>query len=64
MILWQPKGQDRIVIEDSPGGVRATVAARVNVLALATPFTTGVLHASQPLEHAPVVYGGERLAES
>ena len=55
--------QDCLVLEDSPNGVRAGVAAGMNVIAVATPFTIAGLHTSQVLEHAWVVHDAERLAE-
>ena len=55
--------QDCIVIEDSPNGVRAGVAAGMNVVAFATPFTTAALHSSQVLEHAWVVHDPEKLLD-
>ena len=55
--------QDCLVLEDSPNGVRAGVAAGMNVIAVATPFTIAGLHTSQVLEHAWVVHDAERLVE-
>ncbi len=43
--------QECLVLEDSPNGVRAGVAARMSVVAIATPLN----HSSQVLEHARVV---------
>ena len=44
--------QDCLVLEDSPNGVQAAVAAGMNVIAVATPFTISGLHSSQFLNHA------------
>ncbi len=55
--------QDCLVLEDSPNGVRAAVAAGTNVIAVATPFTIAGLHSSQVLEHAWVVHDPEKLIE-
>ena len=55
--------QDCLVLEDSPNGVRAGVAAGMNVIAMATPFTNPGLHSSQVLEHAWMVHEPERLLE-
>ena len=52
-----------MVLEDSPNGVRAGVAAVMNVIAVATPFTTARLHSDQVLEHAWVVHNPENLLE-
>ncbi|MFQ6028130.1 MAG: HAD family hydrolase [Dehalococcoidia bacterium] len=55
--------EECLVIEDSTNGVRAGVAAGMNVIAFATPFTTAGLHANQVLEHAWVVHDPENLLE-
>ena len=55
--------QDCLVLEDSPNGVRAGVAAGMNVIAVATPFTIAGLHSSQVLEHAWVVHEAEKLPD-
>ncbi len=52
-----------LVLEDSPNGVRAGVAAGMNVVAVATPFTAAGLHSSRVLEHAWVVHDPEDLVE-
>ena len=56
--------QDCLVLEDSPNGVRAGVAAGMNVIAVATPFTIAGLHSSQVLEHAWMVHEPEALLEA
>ena len=55
--------QECMVIEDSPNGVRAGVGAGMNVVALATPFTSLQLHSSQVLDHAWLVHDPERLPD-
>ena len=59
----QVQPQDCLVLEVSPNGVRAGVAAGMNVIAMATPFTNPGLHSSQVLEHAWMVHEPERLLE-
>ena len=59
----QVQPQDCLVLEDSPNGVRAGVAAGMNVIAMATPFTNPGLHSSRVLEHAWMVHEPERLLE-
>jgi len=55
--------RDCLVIEDSPNGARAGVAAGMNVIAVATPFTASRLHSSQVVEHTWVVHESDNLAE-
>ena len=57
------KPRDCLVLEDSPNGVRAGVAAGMNVIAVATPFTVAGLHASDVLEHAWVVHEADQLLD-
>ena len=56
--------EDCIVLENSPNGVRAGVAAGMNVLAVATPFTMAGLHSSEVLDHPWVVHDPEKLVEA
>ena len=44
-----------LVLEDSPNGVRAGVAAGMNVIAVATPFTTAALESSHVVEDSWIV---------
>ena len=55
--------EDCLVLEDSPNGVRAGVAAGMNVLAVATPFTICGLHSSQVLDHHWMVHDSDHLLE-
>jgi HAD superfamily hydrolase (TIGR01509 family) len=55
--------QDCLVLEDSPNGVQAGVAAGMNVIAVATPFTIAGLHSSQVLNHAWMVHDPETLLD-
>ena len=54
---------DCLVLEDSPNGVQAGVAAGMNVIAVATPFTIAGLHSSQVLDHVWMVHEPEELLD-
>ena len=55
--------EECLVLEDSPNGVRAGVAAGTNVIAVATPFTAASLHSSEVLDHAWIVHEPKMLLE-
>ena len=55
--------QDCVVIEDSPNGVRAGVAAGMNVVAFGTPFTIDSLHSAQIVDHRWIVHDPDKLLE-
>ncbi len=54
---------DCVVVEDSPNGVRAGVAAGMNVIAFATPFTAKVLHESQVIDHEWILHESADLMD-
>ena len=56
--------RDCLVIEDSPNGAQAGVAAGMNVIAVATPFTISGLHSTQVVEHTWVVHEAEQLVDA
>lgn len=53
--------QDCIVIEDSPSGVKAAQAAGMCVMAVATPFTSGLLHEGKSLDERWIVDTPDRV---
>jgi HAD superfamily hydrolase (TIGR01509 family) len=52
-----------LVLEDSLNGVRAALAAGMNVIAMATPFTNAGLHTSELVEESYIVHEPDKLAE-
>jgi beta-phosphoglucomutase len=55
--------EECMVVGDSPPGVQAGLAAKMNVVAVATPFTVERLHSAGQVDHQWVVHDPGRLLE-
>ena len=55
--------QECVVVEDSANGVRAGLAAGMNVVAFGTPFTIASLHSAQLVEDRWIVHDPDKLAD-
>ena len=54
---------DCLVVDDSPNGVRAAVAAGANVIAFGTPFTIKGLHESNVVSHDRILHEPSELLD-
>ena len=54
--------EESIALEDSPSGVRAALAAGVNVFAVSTPFTKKALHEGKLLPEEQIIDDPSQLA--
>ena len=55
--------EELLVVEDSPNGVRAAVAAGTNVIAFATPFTAKSLHETKVVKHDRILHESDKLLD-
>ena len=55
--------EELLVVEDSPNGVRAAVAAGTNVIAFATPFTAAALHETKVVGHDRILHESDKLLD-
>ena len=56
--------EECLVLEDSVNGVKSALAAGMNVIAIATPFTNAGLHTSEIVEDCQIVHAPDKLAET
>lgn len=56
--------EECLVLEDSVNGVKSALAAGMNVIAIATPFTNAGLHTSEIVEDCQIVHTPDKLAET
>ncbi len=55
--------EECLVLEDSVNGIKAAQSAGMNVVAIATPFTSASIHTSEITKEAWIVHEPEKVAE-